>query len=163
MTVDDVIGKVAGEATEGRGTKACNVCHESGGAKNGERLSKPILRDQVFKNADDENVDLAPFIISSEEPGQKVNPGIDPTDPNKQRKLEQQSLTQICDCIRTALEDGPARDPWRRQRRAGPHRARALREARRVSQDPRLLLDGEVQRRGSAAVRTRVQPPRQAL
>jgi hypothetical protein len=106
LTVDDVISKVEGEASAGRGTKGCNACHTSAGAKNGERLSEPITPFQTFRNNDNEDINLAPFIISTDEPNQEVKPGTDPTDPDQQRQLKQQSLTEVCDCIRNALEDG---------------------------------------------------------
>jgi hypothetical protein len=81
-------------------SKECNSCHSNGnaGAAQGQpQLSLPIDPFGKFGNTA-----LTPLIISTDEPGQLVNPG---------PGLTAQSLSEVCGCIENAQTRNDPTDP----------------------------------------------------
>jgi hypothetical protein len=82
------------------GSKGCNNgCHDAANTPpvGQPQLSRPINPFGFFGSTN-----LAPFIISTEEPGKGVNPG---------PGIKQQSLSEICQCIETTLTTNNPIDP----------------------------------------------------
>ena len=81
-------------------SKGCNSCHDPGnpGApQGGPQLSLPIDSFGTFGTTG-----LAPFIISTDEPGRSVNPG---------QGFTVQSLSEVCGCIEQAQIRNDPTDP----------------------------------------------------
>ena len=86
ITEDDVLSKVVPGSI--RGTKGCNPCHGDGGNLYDYQLSQPIDPFGKFLGV----IDLAPFVIDTNEPGKTVDPSV------------RESLAEICSCVESSRE-----------------------------------------------------------